>query len=130
MSQRIYLAGPINKCTDAEAKDWRREATELLGEGWTIVDPMRRDYRGHELACAPQIVYGDLRDINSCDVLLVNACRPSWGTAMEIYHAFNTRRILVICWIGLEQHPSPWLRMHAHLLAPHLKEAIDFINLP
>jgi nucleoside 2-deoxyribosyltransferase len=126
--KRVYLAGAINKCTDAECKDWREEAKQLLGEGFECVDPMRRDYRGKELASAPQIVYGDLRDIDSSNIILVRAEQPSWGTAMEMFYAFKLGTKLVIAFTALE-HPSPWLRLHCHHLCPHLVEAVNFIKL-
>ncbi len=128
--RNIYLAGPINKCTDLESMGWREEAKQLIGPDWNCVDPMRRDHRGQEFAHAAQIVGCDLFDIDQCGILLANAQRPSWGTAMEIYEAFTSRQVLVVCWIGLEEHPSPWLRMHSHYMAPHLKEAVEFIKLP
>jgi hypothetical protein len=52
------------------------------------------------------------------------------GRGGKIYHAFQSRQILVVLWIGLNEHPSPWLRMHAHYLSPHLHEAVEFIKLP
>jgi nucleoside 2-deoxyribosyltransferase len=126
---RVYLAGGINGLSDAECKDWRTEAAgQLAAAGFEVVDPMRRDYRGEEMRHAAQIVYNDLRDIDSCDVMLAKADTPSWGTAMEVYYAFQSRRVLVVAWCKLA-NPSPWLRMHAHYLAPHLAEAVDFIRL-
>jgi nucleoside 2-deoxyribosyltransferase len=123
---RVYLCGAINNCTDAECKDWREEAKRLLGDEFQCVDPMRRDYRGKELASSPQIVYGDLRDIDSSDYVLVRAEQPSWGTAMEMFYAFQQRKV-VIAWTGLT-NPSPWVRMHCHHLAPHLAEAVEVLK--
>jgi nucleoside 2-deoxyribosyltransferase len=125
----VYLAGPINGCTDAECNDWRAEAKQLLGEGWNCIDPMRHDYRGEEFPHSAQIVYADLRDIDQCGIVLVNAQRASWGTAMELFYAFRERRCLVVTWTGLS-NPSPWIRMHSHYIASHLKDAVDFIKLP
>lgn len=49
----IYLAGPINGCTDAQANDWRTEAKRIAAErGHTCLDPMARDYRGRESEAA------------------------------------------------------------------------------
>lgn len=42
---KVYLAGPINGCTDAEAKNWREE---LKTHFPNAIDPMKRDYRGVE----------------------------------------------------------------------------------
>jgi nucleoside 2-deoxyribosyltransferase len=57
------------------------------------------------------IVGGDLQDICTADVILVNASRPSWGTAMEIVYAHILgKRIVAFC---DSDFPSPWLVYHA-----------------
>ena len=40
---KVYLCGPINGCTDTEAKNWREAVKEHFPAS---VDPMKRDYRG------------------------------------------------------------------------------------
>lgn len=114
---RIYLAGPINGCSDEQANEWRARATTFLGGmGIDVVDPMTRDYRGQEAANVTAIVNGDLVDIASADALLVNAERPSWGTAMEVAIARRQMRKTVFAFVGAGCRVSPWLAYHARVV--------------
>jgi hypothetical protein len=96
----VYLCGGINGIPDAACKDWRAVARETLIPGpersrFRILDPMARDYRGREDKCVDEIVEGDKRDVLDSDVILVNASRPSWGTAMEIMFAWSLRKRII-----------------------------------
>jgi nucleoside 2-deoxyribosyltransferase len=105
---RVYLAGPIFECTDAEANGWRELVTPLL-DGHEVCNPMRRDYRGVEGANAERIVLEDKKDLDTCDAVLAHCLTPSWGTAMEIHYAYM-RGIPVIA--VTPPNPSPWLIAH------------------
>lgn len=110
---RVYLAGPINGCSDEEARGWREAAKQLRPDiEW--VDPMARDYRGREVENAGAIVDGDCADIESCDKVLAWVARATWGTAMEIRAAVAEYRRPVIGW-GAPANPSPWLTVHVDL---------------
>lgn len=122
---KTYLCGGINGLSDADAKDWRAAASKALATD--ILDPMRRDYRGKESGNAEYIVLGDLQDIGSCDFVLVNASRPSWGTAMEIAYAMILHKY-VVCF-GAGDFPSPWLVFHSTLMCKTLEGAISAINV-
>lgn len=119
---RVYLAGPINGCSDEEAFGWRREATAKLSPSCEILDPMARDYRGSEVGNEAQIVEGDKADIDSADVVLINALRSSWGTAMEVLYAYD-RKKRVIAFVG-NQRPSPWLTYHSEYVFPDLQDCV------
>lgn len=93
-SDTVYLAGPINGCSDQQAIGWRAEAKRLL-PCVLVLDPMDRDYRGRESDCAAEIIHGDKQSIAACTALLVNANRPSWGTAMEIMFAYQLCKRIV-----------------------------------
>lgn len=116
----MYLAGGINGLSDAACKDWRAQAKELLGV--ETLDPMVRDYRGREDNCMNEIVEGDKMDILNCDCLLVNAERPSWGTAMEVHFA-SDHGIPVFAFCPSE-HPSPWLQYHSTSVEHTLEDAV------
>jgi hypothetical protein len=124
---RLYLCGAINGCTDAECKDWRARATAELSPHYTIIDPMRRDYRGREDENVAEIVAGDIHDIHMSEYLLVAADRPSWGTAMELWAAKQrtNRRIVVVC---SAERVSPWLRYCATDLVRTLDEGIALLR--
>lgn len=119
-----YLCGGINGLSDAECRDWRDVAKTLLRTG--TIDPMRHDYRGREDECWKEIVQADVRDIETCDYLLVNATRPSWGTAMEVIVAFFHGKHAVAFTNGATV--SPWLRYHCAELHDSLEDAVSAIN--
>ena len=125
MTKTTYLCGGINGLSDSDCRDWRETAKGSLTT--RILDPMRRDYRGIEDQNVNEIVYGDLYDIRASEFVLVNAIRPSWGTAMEIVYAYELG-IPVIAWIGDSARISPWLRFHCDALHPSLGAAILDIN--
>jgi len=118
----VYLCGGINGLSDADCKDWREVAKALL-VGHATLDPMRRDYRGIEDQSVAAIVRGDLDDIGACDAMLVNAERPSWGTAMEIVYAHREGKKIVAFTSG---RISPWLRYHCEIVST-LKEAVGLV---
>lgn len=121
---KVYLAGPINGCTDAQANDWRDLATAAL-PGCDVLNPMRRDYRGHETEHVAELVEADIVDVLSADVVLVNATRPSWGTAMELVYA-RDYGVRVVAF-GADK-PSPWLLYHADEVLPTLTDALRFLT--
>lgn len=104
-----YLCGGIFELTDANANDWRETARGIfLAVGWHVIDPMARDYRGKEDESVRAIVSGDVADIIASTAVLVNATRPSWGTAMEIPIARQFGK-QVHAFVG-RGGVSPWLR--------------------
>jgi hypothetical protein len=122
----VYLCGGINGLSDQECRDWREVAKARLSyHGIDTLDPMRRDYRGIEDQSVDAIVEGDLDDIRACDVVLVNATRPSWGTAMEIVDAFQANRQIVA--VAGDSRISPWLRFHTSAIYQYLEEALGWI---
>ena len=119
----VYLAGAINGCSDAQCKDWREYVKQKLADKYEFLDPMRRDYRGKEDDSVEEIVEGDYKDIDDSQIMLANACNPSWGTAMEIHYAFDQgKHIVLVC---DKDKVSPWLRYHSHEIYKTLDEAVD-----
>jgi nucleoside 2-deoxyribosyltransferase len=122
----IYLAGPINGCTDEECKDWREYVKAQLGEENTL-DPMRRDYRGREMECVDEIVEGDKADIDAATILLINYDRPSVGTSMEILYAWERgKKVIVVAAPGVRI--SPWLSYHSHKIFFSFENALTYIG--
>lgn len=121
----VYLCGGINKLPDSDAIDWREAAKSML-VGFAHLDPMRRDYRGKESDSVTEIVVGDLADITESSIVLANVSRPSWGTAMEVYHAFVRGKTVVA--FGAGDRPSPWLVFHTHRLVTTLEEAVAAVR--
>lgn len=123
---RIYLAGPINGCSDAEAMNWR-EWFKVVATDDIFVDPMKRDYRGKEANDYREIVEMDKRDIRSCDVVVVMYAQPSVGTSMEVLFAW-TLGIPVIVIDESKKPLSPWLRYHATAIVASKEAAVEKIN--
>lgn len=124
---KVYLCGPINGCTDEEAKDWRAYCSDRLRAEY--YDPMVRDYRGRELepGIAKEIVENDKSDILGCDWMVVYYEKPSVGTSMEVLFAWeNGVRSLVIDKSG--KPLSPWLSYHSAAVVASLDEAVAFLN--
>lgn len=123
----VYLCGGINGLSDVQCKDWRETVKCELNGKFNFLDPMRRDYRGKEVDSVNEIVEGDMADISASDILLVNANKPSWGTAMETYAAFVSRKHYVIAFCDNDK-PSPWLVYHTHKLVKSLEKAVSLLR--
>ena len=121
----VYLAGAINGCSDEECMVWRARARQLLEGQFDIYDPMDRDFRGREQFEADEIVSTDLHAIAACDYVLVNASRPSWGTAMEVIRAWDSGKGVVA--FSDSEAASPWLMVHTHAIVKSLEAAVVFV---
>jgi nucleoside 2-deoxyribosyltransferase len=126
---KVYLAGPINCCTDEECKAWRAEARRMLEPIHAVIDPMDFDCRGLEDHMACDIVKHDLMQLDEADIVLVNAQRPSWGTAMELVYARQGGKP-AIAFVGLPRSSvSPWLRGHLSKVCGTLEQAcFEIVN--
>ena len=122
----VYLCGGINGLSDEDATDWREAAKEELDGLFEFLDPMRRDYRGIEAESVNEIVDGDLIDIINSRIILVNAVRPSWGTAMEVFFAAGLGKcVITVC---PSDKPSPWLMKHSDIICESFAEAFAEIE--
>jgi nucleoside 2-deoxyribosyltransferase len=94
-----------------------------------FLDPMRRDYRGKETqpGISRQIVEFDVQDLKDSDIILVNAMKPSWGTAMEMRAAFSEFRkpVITVC---SNANPSPWLLEHSNFIVKTFEEAVNLLK--
>jgi nucleoside 2-deoxyribosyltransferase len=122
---KVYLCGPINGCTDEECKDWRTAAKQHFPNA---IDPIVRDYRGREDECYKEIVEGDKQDLEESDCLLVNYDRPSVGTSMEIFYAYEFLDIPVVTVAKEGVKISPWLRYHSNHIVHSFSEAFEIIR--
>ena len=129
MTRKIYLCGPIMDQSPEDAKDWRTRAKERLAGQFILLDPLRRNFRDNEIASANEIVEFDLQDVRDADLLLVNYCKPSIGTAMETFYAAHEEGKFVIAFspLGFE-HCSPWMIKFCTKILPSLDEALDYIE--
>lgn len=130
----VYMAGPINGCTDDEATNWReqlpkdvREACELHqdvdSDEFYFIDPMARDFRGIEGDNTDLIVHGDLEDIQMSQFVVANAWQISAGTMMEVFYAAYVLRKPVVVVLPPDAKVSPWLKYFAYRVVNSLPQA-------
>ena len=117
---QVYLAGAITDYEDP--RTWRARAKELLLDPLMAVDPQEHEV---DYSDPKGVVRTDLNLIRGCQALLIDARAPSWGTAMEVYHAWRTGKIN-FGW-GAPSGASPWLRAYVDLY-PTLDEAVAAIR--
>jgi nucleoside 2-deoxyribosyltransferase len=87
---------------------------------------MRRDFRGRTEGKEPDIVEGDLADIDSCDAVLADFTRPDDGTAMEAWYA-HSRGIPVVAYTG-GTPPHPWTVYVAAAVHADLEDATSALR--
>lgn len=98
MRKTVYLAGPITGLTFEEAKGWRDDVTQQLGDTWHCLSPLRG--KEHcDLGSEPlpsnfdgggDAVRRDLHDIRRSQAVLLNLLDtpiPSIGTMCELGYA-------------------------------------------
>ena len=125
----IYLCGPIMDADAACSKDWRTRAKERLAGRFVLLDPLRRNFRDHEIDSANEIVEFDLQDVRDADLILVNYCKPSIGTAMEVFYASHDLGKFVIAFSPFSYAAcSPWMVRFCTKILPDLESAIGYIE--
>lgn len=131
-SVKVYLAGPHT------ADDYRELAAKLLrNKPVELINPLRpeRDFRGKEDERYDEIVNGDLDDINLCDAVLADWTKPSVGTSMECWAAWQDWSLPIFGFTG-GARISPWYRFVAHENMVHyslggaVAEMLHYLRLP
>jgi len=130
MKPRVYLSGPIYGTTDQE-QEWRMIATGRLKNLFEILNPLDRDFRGtkFDVVNSSKIVRDDMAAVDHSNVVLANAEKPGWGTAMEIFYAHMKGK--PVLFFTSNDNPSPWLLARARQftsLDNAIEELIKFRN--
>ena len=126
----VYLAGPINGCTDKECIEWREKVKQDLKDKYVFLDPMVRDYRDPDVANRNyiDIVEKDKNDILQSDIILLNAWKTSVGTSMECLFAYQEGKgIIIKC--DDKTVLSPWFRYHTDFVVETWEEAYEKIDI-
>lgn len=114
--QTIYLAGPMAGCTDSEMNDWRENLMKEFPSQFFFLNPTRRDYRYLEGTIdfyeASNVVEPDKNDIDHSDIVIAYCPKPSVGTSMEIFYAWN-QGIPVFAVVPEGAPLSPWIVYHS-----------------
>ena len=127
--KQIYLCGPIMDESDGAAIEWRKKATEELGDLFMILDPMRRNFKDREVDSANEIVDFDLQDVREADIMLVNYSKPSIGTSMEVFYASHELGKFVVAFSPFTfENCNPWMVRFCTKILPSLDDSIRYIR--
>ena len=125
----IYLSGPIMDEHLGTAREWREDAKQQLAPHFSLLDPMRRNFKDREVDSANEIVEFDLQDVRDADIILVNYHKPSIGTSMEVFYAAHDLGKFVIGFSPFSfQDSSPWMVRYCTKILPNLEDAVDYLN--
>lgn len=127
VSQRIYLAGPIDQTDDPWT--WRDRAKDLAPGGVELVDPLDRFQDWPE--DGRKLIEWDLRQAASCDVLAgAMGSAPTTGTHYEIERAImNGNRVVVH--LADPDEVSKFLRKRPEVeTTESLEEAVRLLTEP
>lgn len=116
----IYLAGPIDYCSDDECVVWRDELIKNWGNSFGFLNPLDKDLRGKKYQDF-EIVEPDKAMIDKADIVLANITRLSHGTPMEIIYAWEREKDVFVVSPG---PVSPWVSYHSQEIFQSLGEAM------
>lgn len=111
MTVKIYLAGSITHHGNPNA--WRQNVIDGCrhwGVEW--INPLTVEAKTKTDA---EVVAIDYQWIKDSHAVLCNAGEPSWGTAMEVAHAYSVG-VPVFAFGKRPSQASPWLRHHTDVL--------------
>jgi nucleoside 2-deoxyribosyltransferase len=129
MCKKIYLCGPIMDEHPEAAATWRERARRQLGDGFVLLDPMRRNFKDREVDSANEIVEFDLQDVRDADIVLVNYSKTSIGTSMEVFYAAHDLGKFVVAFSPFSfKDCSPWMVRYCTKILPTLQDAVDYIR--
>jgi nucleoside 2-deoxyribosyltransferase len=90
---------------------------------------MRRNFRDKEVDSANEIVEFDLQDVRDADIVLVNYCKPSIGTSMEVFYASHDLGKFVVAFSPFSYKDcSPWMVRYCTKILPNLETACKYLN--
>ena len=128
MPKKVYLAGPIEGCSDDEITLWRKESKKWFIEGVKAISPMVIDSK-----FTSEIITQNFYDVSKCDVILaylpkcISDRRCSYGTICEIAWAYAKQKPVVIVSDDPYVHSHPVIReIGVHF--DELNTAIEYIN--
>jgi nucleoside 2-deoxyribosyltransferase len=125
---KVYLAGPMEGCSDDEMLVWRRAATLSFNDGIKAISPVRIDS-----TFSTAIITQNQYDVRECDVTLaylpksISDRRCSYGTICEIAWAHAQNKPVVIVSDDPYVHDHPVIQeIGVHF--DELNTAVEYIN--
>lgn len=141
MKTTVYLCGPMEQLSAAEACGWRQELTRLLGPDIDVIDPTVEDrpidgrYGLEDEHRAPikELICKDLTFIDRATVVVRYwQGKSSEGSCMEHFYAAHVKRkpVIVVTAPGLVEQArcNPWLSEHTTRLVTSLQQAADVVR--
>ena len=143
MKDQVYLAGPMEDCSEDHMTGWRQlTANALKLSDINTLDPTRRvsfhDQLGENLQdltktmnTCKRIFKQDLQDIAESKVVLADVRRSSGrgtGTSMELMFA-HTKNKIIILWADEGDFIHPFYEAMATEKHYSLEEAVDSVRL-
>jgi len=116
---RIYLAGHVPEY------DYRKYCIENYGEEYELLDPIAMVSEDQNYIT---IVEDDKKLIETSDILIAWIRKCTFGTVMEIPHAFDHNvPVLVVNPDGKFKN-DVWLKYHSEKIFQHLDECFSYIK--
>lgn len=129
---KIYLCGPIDKCSSDEMRKWRNFLKEKYPHHH-YYDPMDLeenfdvDEPSHTITGVT--IEKEKEQIRDSDVILCYPWKPSSGSAMEVMYA-NTLapKPQIVLVSQPPDYLSPWLKYHSDHVANSFTHAMEWID--
>jgi len=129
-NQHVYLAGPIEGLSVAQATAWRNNAAAALNSiDIDTLDPCRRVafVDSEDRHADARIFKADLQDIYYSSVILANISDSlpgkKWGTVCEIAHAHTKNKIIIVLQ-DKDQFHHPFITQYATEIHYTLENAL------
>jgi nucleoside 2-deoxyribosyltransferase len=118
---RVYLAGPMSGCNEAQVHWWRNHVAEKWRHVYEFVDPSE-DFLPRD--CEEpwddyEVVVRDQQAIVGCDGVLANMWKESIGTAIGVFHACVQGKPVVVV------DPN---RLRNRTLSHYAREVVDDLD--
>ena len=138
----VYLAGPMEDCSEEHMKDWRHRAEiQLSMAGIEVLDPTRRvqfhedmrilaDRNVPDQSVCRRIFKLDMQDIASSSVVLADCRKDSGrgtGTSMELMFAHMKNKIIIL-WVNDGDRIHPFYEALYTEKHYNLEDAIDAVT--
>lgn len=129
---KIYLAGTVY--SDENDKNWKHEFIKYLGhpERYFLFDPNpKKNFDPLKLGLVNyDVISYDKRAIDNSDILVAYIQQPSFGTAMEICHAFEKHNITIyVINPNRKYEHDIWLTHHCNMFFTSVEDCANQINM-
>ena len=134
MKKYVYLAGPIEGCSNHEINQWRQKCYLGFNENLIGVNPYRAETHSDDPEARKRIMMKNYMDTKSCDLILaympreLNQRRPSYGTTIEIGWAIGLKKPIILVTDDEYLTEHPLIRANVNWVFEDFQNAIDVIH--